>query len=224
MADKHPYANSPGGLIKAIQQLRKSFPASVDAKTLKKLGIAPNNESYVLRVIRFLGIIDDAGQKVEGRAKVFLQNDQQFPQEFAKIVASSYHDLFDLFKEAAWTKSKEDLIQFFRTSDHSTELVGKLQAQTFLVLASLAGHGEPPSTRNGKEGTASAAKKSEKPASSTKPPEPKQVRNNPPLQTPSTPSGVGLTVRIEVNLPANGDQKTYDAIFQSIRRNLIDRE
>lgn len=31
-------------------------------------------------------------------------------------------------------------------------------------------------------------------------------------------------MRIEVNLPANGDQKTYDAIFQSIRKNLIDSE
>tara|TARA_R110002072_G_scaffold301279_1_gene480698 strand:+ start:626 stop:1294 length:669 start_codon:yes stop_codon:yes gene_type:complete len=222
MADKHPYANSPGGLLKAINQLRKSFPASVDAKTLKKLGIAPNNESYVLRVIRFLGVIDDKGKKVDGRAKVFLQNDQQFPKEFAKIVASSYHDLFDLFKEDAWKKSKDDLIQFFRTSDHSTELVGKLQAQTFLVLASLAGHGEPPTTR--KKGAATAVKKPKKPAGATKSSEPKQVQSTAPPQTAPAASDVGLTVRIEVNLPANGDQETYDAIFQSIRKNLIDRD
>lgn len=32
---------------------------------------------------------------------------------------------------------------------------------------------------------------------------------------------VGLTVRIEVNLPASGDQATYDRIFRSIRENLI---
>jgi len=34
----------------------------------------------------------------------------------------------------------------------------------------------------------------------------------------------GLTVRIEVNLPADGDQETYDNIFRSIRKNLIDGE
>jgi len=32
---------------------------------------------------------------------------------------------------------------------------------------------------------------------------------------------VGLTVRIEVNLPADGDQDTYDKIFKSIRENLL---
>ena len=32
---------------------------------------------------------------------------------------------------------------------------------------------------------------------------------------------VGLTVRIEINLPAEGDQETYDRIFKSIRENLL---
>lgn len=33
--------------------------------------------------------------------------------------------------------------------------------------------------------------------------------------------GVALTVRIEVNLPAQADQETYDRIFKSIRANLL---
>ncbi len=32
---------------------------------------------------------------------------------------------------------------------------------------------------------------------------------------------MALTVRIEINLPANGTQDTYDMIFKSIRANLI---
>ncbi len=39
--------------------------------------------------------------------------------------------------------------------------------------------------------------------------------------TPSGGGNVGLTVRIEINLPANGTQETYDNIFQSIRKNLL---
>jgi len=35
-------------------------------------------------------------------------------------------------------------------------------------------------------------------------------------------SRVGLTVRIELNLPATTDQKVYDGIFKSIRQHLID--
>lgn len=32
---------------------------------------------------------------------------------------------------------------------------------------------------------------------------------------------VGLTVRIEVNLPPGGDADTYDAIFASIKKHLM---
>lgn len=41
-----------------------------------------------------------------------------------------------------------------------------------------------------------------------------------PPPAPNEPH-VGLTVRIEINLPADGDQETYDRIFRSIRENLI---
>ena len=46
MADKHPYVQGPGALVQAVTHFRRSFPATVDAGALKKLGIAPNNESY----------------------------------------------------------------------------------------------------------------------------------------------------------------------------------
>ena len=32
---------------------------------------------------------------------------------------------------------------------------------------------------------------------------------------------MALTVRIEINLPAEGTQETYDAIFKSIKANLF---
>ena len=35
---------------------------------------------------------------------------------------------------------------------------------------------------------------------------------------------MGLTVRIEINLPPAADKETYDHIFKSIRENLIDAE
>jgi hypothetical protein len=48
VAEKHPYMSGSAGLVQAVVQLRKSFPSQVAADTLKKLGIAPNNETYVL--------------------------------------------------------------------------------------------------------------------------------------------------------------------------------
>lgn len=34
-------------------------------------------------------------------------------------------------------------------------------------------------------------------------------------------SSLGLTVRIEINLPADGSKETYDNIFKSIKENLL---
>lgn len=45
MSEKHPYMPGSGGLVQAVNQFRNSFPTQVTADTLKKLGIAPNNES-----------------------------------------------------------------------------------------------------------------------------------------------------------------------------------
>ena len=44
---------------------------------------------------------------------------------------------------------------------------------------------------------------------------------DPPATVVNSPGNVGLTVRIEINLPANGSQATYDNIFKSIRENLL---
>ena len=52
----------------------------------------------------------------------------------------------------------------------------------------------------------------------------KKHESAPPPEPPvdqSTIASFGLTVRVEVNLPADADQETYDKIFQSIRKNLI---
>jgi len=71
MADKNPYVQSPGHLAQVIRHLRNSFPATVDAGTLKKLGVAPKNESYVVNTLRFLRFIDDEGSKTDIAGKVF---------------------------------------------------------------------------------------------------------------------------------------------------------
>jgi hypothetical protein len=74
MANKYPYVASAGPLSKTIEHLRRSFPREVTAETLRKLGLAPKNESYVINVLRFLGVIDEEGKKVDGKSSAFLQH------------------------------------------------------------------------------------------------------------------------------------------------------
>lgn len=221
MADKHPYIPSPGYLVQVMNQLRKSFPATVTSETLKKLGLAPKNESYVLNILRFLQMIDKEGNRTDRANKVFtLHDDSEFAKEFAPIVADAYRDLFELHGQDAWNLDTNKLISFFRSSDGTTELVGKLQTSAFQNLSVLAGH------RNMTESKGSA--KPVQSISGKKSPKPKQAlakERSDTVEEGVTPKPrvgeVGLTVRIEINLPADGDQATYDRIFQSIRENLL---
>jgi hypothetical protein len=98
---------------------------------------------------------------------------------------------------------------------------------TFQTLAALAGHGEIPATRaTGTKKIAApgiptkktAAKKSatSKVDTRTPPPPPPEEERTPPAK-----ADVGLTVRIEVNLPPGGNADTYDAIFASIKKHLM---
>jgi len=222
MAEKHPYVISNGPLIQVINHLRKSFPATVTADTLKKLGYAKKNESYVINTLRFLGVIDQEGNKTEKAGKVFiLHDDKDFQKAFLGLVETAYSELFALHKDATLALDQNSLITFFRQADQASALVGKKQANTFKALAGLSGHGEVPEPKQKKiiETKKSPQKK-----------ESQKISTNKQTATKGAPdfhgetnnrNQFGLTVRIEINLPAEGDQATYDRIFKSIRENLL---
>ena len=215
MAERHPYSPSPGGITAAITHFRNSFPPTVNAETLRSLAIATKNESYVINVLRFIGAIDKDGKQTEKAANVFFQADVEFQKGFEDLIKTAYADLFALHKENTWELATEKLIAFFRSKDKTTGLVGKLQAATFQLLAGVAGHGtvpEPATQRVPKVKVPKA--KAEKKILQTGGGQPDGERGK-------DQRDVGLTVRIEVNLPPAGDQETYDKIFRSIRENLL---
>jgi len=220
MANKHPYIPTTGYLVQVLNHFRNSFPSSVSADTLRKLGFAPKNESYVLNILRFLGFIDKDGNKTDAASKIFSSHDDvTFSKEFSKSVQKTYKELFDLHSENSWNLDSNTLITFFRSSDQTTAIVGKLQASTFQILSSFAGHGDLPESKprtvRGKSGKKSKLK-------------PKRSKTTKKNTTTTQENGFskrendfGLTVRIEINLPAGGDQETYNRIFKSIRENLL---
>ncbi len=215
MADKHPYTNTPGNLRKTIEQFRKNFPPQVTVNTLKQLGIASNNERHILRVFSFLKLTNDDGNKTDAGAQIFSTHDStQFGQRFSEHVKSFYSGLFALHGDSAWTLDRDELIHFFRQTDQTSENVGKLQASTFQVLVEFTGYGEVSKPKSDTPSPTKAPKKSEK-KSSVKP---EKKENEVSLTTmPSDEDkerrNFGLTVRIEINLPAAGDRETYDNIF-----------
>ena len=219
MADKHPYISGVGNVAQAINHFRNSLPSTISAETLKKLGLAPNNESYLINILRFLGIIDGEGNKTEQGAKVLTtHSDKDFQKAFSNLVKAAYDDLFQLHGEKAWDLDKDALITYFRSSDQTSAVIGQRQAATFQVLSGLSGHGELPEVKEKKAKSTPKAKASKKSKSGSKKATEKQTENS--VVQPGA-SEVALTVRVEVNLPADADQATYDRIFKSIRENLI---
>lgn len=231
MADKHPYVSGTGVLTQVLDHLRKSFPATLNADVLKKLGFAPKNESYIINTLRFLDLIAEDGTRTHGAQKAFvIHDDDSFREAFAAIVKSAYSDLFSLHGDGAWNLDQDKLITFFRQTDHSSQLVGGRQAGTFRALAAYASQvdgSHAPKTKakaKAKPQSKSVAAKvpAKKPSDNAVTME-EAVSNNPSSSSHSVGSGggFGLTVRIEINLPATGDQDTYDKIFKSIRENLL---
>lgn len=214
----YPYIPSGGLVQTAFQQFRKSLPAKVDSDTLKKLGIASSNEGALINIMKFIGVLDKDNQKTKEGAQVFTTHDDaKFGEGLAALVKSSYAELFELHGEPAWTLDRDALISYFRGSDETSAVTGSRQALTFQTLASLSlkrAEQVPSRSSNGPRTPA----KDKKPA--TKKQDTKTVQQ-PVVHPPSGSSPVGLTVRIEINLPANGSQATYDNIFESIRKNLL---
>ena len=224
----YPYVSGPAAVITAFAQLRKGFPPKVDASYLQRNNIAPANESYIISILKFLGLIDDEGNRVEGKTDYFFGNDDSFKAGLENVLRESYAQVFSDMGDGALDAEKSALTHWFRSADKTSDLVGQRQATTFQTLAALAGHGDLPAVRSNaaKKASAPAVKKAPKQAPAKETPAKKVTEQQPPADTgerdtkTKTPE-VGLNVRIEVNLPAGGDADTYDAIFASIKKHLM---
>jgi hypothetical protein len=235
MGDKHPYVGVTGALTQVFDQLRKSFPQKLDSDILKKLGFAPKNESFIINIIRFLKLIDDKGLRTLEAQKIFtLHDDTAFQKAFGETIKIAYSELFSLHGDNTWSLNLSELITYFRQANQSSDLVGKRQAGTFKALSQYAGH-------NGPTTKASATSQSRRQPQITIKHKPNIKKHTKPAPAPASilipspgheskaksekdDSGrnqLGLTVRVEINLPTTGDQEVYDKIFKSIRENLL---
>ncbi len=218
----YPYISGPGNVSQMIGFLRKSFPQTVTSETVKKLGLAPNNESYVINALQFVGLIDADGKKTDVAAKVFSNHkDEDFARSFAELVKRAYIGLFDLHGDGTWTLSDSDLITYFRQTDQTSAIIGGRQSGLFRIFSALAGHGDtPPAKKNSKSKVAKDRPNPKGRTSAKTSSQVQQLPAQPPVAAPHA-KDFGLSVRIEINLPADGTRETYDSIFKSIRENLL---
>ena len=217
----HPYISGPGNVAQMIGYLRKNFPPTVTSETVKKFGIASNNESYVINALQFVGIIDEEGKRTTKGHDVFVLPEDQFQTAFQAMVKEAYSDLFQLRGDDAWTMTKGQLTGYFRTTDKTSEVIGSRQAGVFQMFRLLSGYNTDEGKAVPKTETKPRVTKV-KPAAQARAKTTSSNDDNMKLDTQPAEQhkDMALTVRIEINLPANGSQETYDSIFKSIRANL----
>jgi hypothetical protein len=205
----HPYISGAGNITQMIGFLRKNFPATVNSDTVKKLGIAPKNESYVLNSLQFIGVIDKEGKRTDRGHEVLATHDEEvFKKTFEGLIRDSYKDLFDLRSDDAWTMNKDALIGYFRSADKTSEVIGTRQAAVFQAFRALAGHEQLPST---------ATKASSSRTIKTKGSVHASAQVEPPLSITSPKKDMALTVRIEINLPAEQVPKLTTTFSRALR-------
>ncbi|MBR0994160.1 DUF5343 domain-containing protein [Bradyrhizobium japonicum] len=221
----HPYISGPGNITSMVAYLRKNFPATVTSDTVKKLGLASNNESYVINALQFLGIINEEGKRTDKGQETFaIHDDEAFKRSFGELIKAAYKDLFDLRADEAWTMSKSELIGYFRSADKTSEVIGTRQAAVFQALRGIAGYengaGEKAAGTNKSAAKSTKQKntKTEKVKASTKV---AALATDPAVHFKPAKKDMALTVRVEINLPAEASAETYDNIFKSIKANLL---
>jgi hypothetical protein len=218
----HPYISGAGNISQMIGFLRKNFPATVNSDTVKRLGVASNNESYVINALQFLGIIDEEGKRTNrGQEVLATHEDDAFKKAFEGLVKDAYKDLFELRGEDAWTMSKNELIGYFRSVDKTSDVIGTRQAAVFQTLRGITGR-EPLAAAKASGASKPATKKQKAPKlEKVKAPSDVSPITSNPAVVVKPKKDMALTVRIEINLPAEASAETYDNIFKSIKANLL---
>ena len=91
-----PYA-SPNSVIDLIHRLRDAgLPDPLTLDGLGLVGVSPSMVSPTLRSFKFLGIVDDDGQKLPAYQRLSVATSEEYPGVLADVVKSAYSDVFNI--------------------------------------------------------------------------------------------------------------------------------
>ncbi len=196
------YMVSAKNLPAILQKIRDgTAPDKFTVDHLKKIGFASSNDRAVIPLLKDLGFLSPEGVPT---ARYHAYRD---PSRSKSILGDAlrevYADIFHLTEKP--TKANREQIEgLFKSAHNVGDRVAELQAATFLTLldhADIAG-GPPPK----KEVT----------------PEEKRETRPQQLMAPEVSMGaIGLRYNIEIHLPASKDIEVYNAIFRSLKENLL---
>jgi len=198
-----PYMVSAKNLPAILDAVQKAgVPDAFGLDFLKDLGYTSSNDRAVIKVLKYLGMLDDSGRP-QASYREFVDHTKA-KGVLAQRLRAAYDDLFLADKEAH-SKGAEQLKGWFKTKTGAGDAVASKMATTFKALATYADFkAAPPASPE-------APKRDEKEKEKVPTPE----------RTPALESPLGLTYRIEVHLPDTTNVDTFRSIFRALREELL---
>jgi Family of unknown function (DUF5343) len=198
-----------GKLLEVIQS--SGVPPKLTFQHLEALGFKSKNDRVLLTIIKALGFASSTGQPTERWQQ--YRNKSQGATVLAQGVREHYSELFKTYPDAH-LKDSEALHNFFSTHTTVAASTLKLMIMTFKALVGLADFDTEASTIA--------------PVSSTTPPiaaatgsqtgGPQATGLN--LKSQAN-GGVTININIELALPENATQETFNAFFSSMKKHLL---
>jgi hypothetical protein len=202
---KYPILHDPGSIELLLRTVCKTTPPKiVDHDYLLGLGFKRDVDEGLLKLLAFLGFIDEYGQPTVLWEKSL--DPQQAPVLLGKSIRAAYSTLFNEFPDAD-SREGTVLMDFFRSSSGASDPDAAYMILTFKVLCDLAGFSEG--------GSAPAP---EKPVSI--PPEPvKKIK--PKTVTPAKVDSIpDIRISINIDLDDRSDPELRTLAMKLLKKQL----
>jgi len=208
MALSNAYLSQVKNLSAILQAIRQAQPPErFTHKFLEGLDFKSTNDRGIIGVLKALGFIDESGTPKQPYFDYL--DDERHRAVLADGIRRAYADLFKLNnkaneKDAAWVKNKLKML----TQGAKSEAVLTKMTMTFVALCKEADFSTPGTAlKEAKDGAVT----------------------EPPVAAPSLAKQedhikehrFALAYNIHIELPAVRDKAVYDAIFKSLRENLL---
>jgi hypothetical protein len=198
---------SVANLHKILDKIQTAgVPEVFNLDFLKDLGFTSSNDRPILKVLKYLGMLDSSGRP-QTPYREFVDHTKAKAVLAARLRAA-FDDLY-LSDKNAHTKTAEELKGWFKTKTGASDSVAKKMATQFKSLASYADFSKIQTPAESKIPEAQPG---------PEPPEPA-------VPKPARPSGdlatLGLVYRLEIHLPDTQNVETFRAIFRALREELM---
>ncbi|MGA9341933.1 MAG: DUF5343 domain-containing protein [Rhodanobacteraceae bacterium] len=199
-----PYMPSIKNLPKILEKIQHAaVPETFTYEFLKDLGFSSSNDRSILKVLKYLGIIDASGRP-QSSYREFVDHTKT-KHVLAERLRVAYDDLYASNKKAQ-EKSVDNLKGWFKSKTGKGDAVALKMASTFKAMAQFA------------DFTKSVDASSE-PVIESPPPVEDTLPPTPPVITGE--SKFGLVYRLEIHLPDTQNIETYRSIFRALREELM---